>query len=243
MTEPQLPTTAATFADHLAALPGVVGVTWRSGDRDDVDHGRWSLGLYFRGAFDFKLLAGIPGVASLADRAGADGSVTLGYHGSPVVVHLRDYDEVLHWRRAAERGHFEVHTVPGHVAGRPTYSLAAELVSDRVVAGSLEQTAAYPGSLSTVGGGHWRRRTASSLNHAELSAGQGDVAGVHGHLVRAAIEAAHARLCEAKAWTRNEIEILERAELTHLNQILTTLNTDPVTLVQRVMQARALLLD
>jgi hypothetical protein len=55
--------------------------------------------------------------------------------------------------------------------------------------------------------------------------------------------AAHARLCEAREWALDEKEILERAELTHLNEILTALNTDPVTLTQRVMQARALLLD
>lgn len=64
-----------------------------------------------------------------------------------------------------------------------------------------------------------------------------------GHLARAYVEAAHAKLCGARRSTLNEKEILERAELTHLNQLLTALNADPVTLTQRVMQARALLLD
>ncbi len=71
----------------------------------------------------------------------------------------------------------------------------------------------------------------------------GDATGVLGHLARACIEVAHAHLCEARQWTVNEKEILERAELTHLNQLLTAINADPVTLMQRVMQARALLLD
>jgi hypothetical protein len=238
-----IPEAVVTLADHLAALPGVVAVTFRDDEPEHVTPERWALGLYSRGRFDRNLLGGVEGIESVNVESSLDDRVTFTYDDSTVALHLRDYDEVLHWLREAEQGRFEVHTVAGHQAGRPTYSLAAELALDRILAGSIDPAVGYPHGLSDAGADHWRRRAARSLERAESRAGRGDVAGVHGHLFRAALETAHARLCEARAWTRNEKEILERAELTHLTQILTALNTDPVTLAQRVMQARALLLD
>ena len=129
------------------------------------------------------------------------------------------------------------------MAGVPSYTLAAELALGRVVAGSLEDVVQYPEKLAEEGAKRWRDSAKSSLEHAGDRAEHGDLAGVLAHLARACIEVAHARLCEARRWTVNEKEILERAELTHLNQLLTALNTDPVALSQRVMQARTLLLD
>jgi hypothetical protein len=243
MADVQLPDGAVTLADQLAALPGVVAVTFRNDDPANDAHGPWKLGLYAQGRFDPNLLGEVEGIEPINVESALDDRVTFTYNGSTVALHVRDYDEVLHWLREAEQGRFEVHTVAGHHAGRPTYSLAAELALDRVLAGSIGPTVGFPPELSHAGAGHWRRRAALSLERAESRAERGDVAGVHGHLFRAALETAHARLCEARAWTRNEKEILERAELMHLTQILTALNADPVTLVQRVMQARALLLD
>jgi hypothetical protein len=248
MNAAQLPDEVAGLADHLVALPGVVAVTLQDSPPADVhtENGEWVLGVYHQGSFDQGSLSSLEATVSaldveqLADEAGA---ITVNLDGLTAVLRLRDLDAVRHWIQEAEQGRFEVDMVPGHLAGRPTYSLAAELALDRVLAGSLEEITTYPDHLADSGASHWRRHAAASLDHAELRAIDGDVSGVLGHLARASVEAAHGRLCEARRWTRNEKEILERAEIRNFNRLLTALNADPVTLLQRVMQARSVLLD
>lgn len=237
-----MPGTIARLADRLANLPNVAAVTLQNDPPEDE---QWILGVYHRGSLNPEHLLSFEGTSPSPDNRGPipDAGTTLAYEGLTVEVRFRDLDAVQHWAQEAEHGRFEVDAAPGHLAGRPTYSMAAEVALDRVLAGSLEGITTYPDHLATAGASHWRRHASASLDHAEARAVDGDVAGVLGHLARASIEAAHARLCEARTWTRNEKEILERAELTHLNQVLTALNADPVTLMQRVMQARALLLD
>ena len=106
---------------------------------------------------------------------------------------------------------------PGHLAGAPTYALAAELALGQVLAGSLGLNVDYPDRLAEAGAARWRYHAGTSLDHASARAALGDLPGVLHHLARAYAEAAHARLCEAREWALNEKEILEQAELTHLN--------------------------
>lgn len=100
----------------------------------------------------------------------------------------------------------------------------------------------YPDRLAEAGTVRRRHHAGTSLDQAGARAARGNLPGGAHHLARAYAEAAHARLCEARERAFHEKDNLERAELTHLNEILTALNTDPVTLTQRAMQARAFLL-
>lgn len=50
-----------------------------------------------------------------------------------------------------------------------------------------------------------------------MRARRGDIAGAVGQTSRAAIEAAHARLCDRRVWVVNEKRILERAGLEALH--------------------------
>ena len=247
MDKSEFPEAIASLVDTLASLPHVVAVTLAGSqalvrEHADVD---WDLGVYYCGEFDPKGLAHFEGAVAAPGDWGRimNGGARLIVDGLMVDVFYRDIDEVRHWVREAEAGRFEVDRLPGFLAGIPTYALAAERALGTVVAGSLEGAVDYPDRLAEEGAARWRDHARFSLERAGLQAARGDVAGVLGHLARAGAEVAHARLCEARQWTVNEKEILERAELTHLNQILTVLHTDPVTLTQRVMQARTLLLD
>lgn len=58
---------------------------------------------------------------------------------------------------------------------------------------------------------------------------------------RATVEMAHARPATDRRWVNTEKDILETAELRHLDQLLLATSTDPVTLMKRVMQMRAFL--
>jgi hypothetical protein len=242
-----LPEAIATLVNHIASLPHVIAVTSRDPVASAINATArdWSLGVYYRGAFDPEDLRHLQGsVTAPGDRGQImDGGASLIVDGHRVDLHYREIDHVRHWIQESEAGRFEVESSIESVAGVPSYTLAAEMALGTVVAGSLGDAIEYPERLAAEGAAHWRRSANSSLDHAGTRAEHGDVAGVLAHLAKACIEAAHARLCEARRWSVNEKEILERAELTHLNQLLTALNTDPVTLSQRVMQARTLLLD
>jgi predicted nucleotidyltransferase len=247
MDTPQLPQAIASLIDHLATLPNVVAVMLggsRAQGTETADSD-WDLGVYYRDEFDPEGLQHLEGTIAPPGDWGRimNGGAWLNLDGLKVDVHYRNLDEVRHWIREAQDGRFEVDGLLGYLAGIPTYFLAAEVALGKVVAGSLDEVVEYPDQLAQQGAARWRDHARFSLDHARMRAARGDLAGVTGHLARAFVEVAHARLCEAHEWTVNEKDILERSELTHLNQILTALNTDPVTLTQRVMQARALLLD
>ena len=244
--KPEIPSPIASLVDYLANLPHVVAITRRwSGRSSSEPTETWDLGLYHRGGFDPDGLVHLDGVPTTRADRGAEGNdwSTLIVDGLTVNIHSRDLDVVEHWAHEAQEGRFQVTESPGHLAGAPTYTLAAEIASSQVLAGSLDLNVDYPDRLAEVGAVRWRYHAGNSLDHAGARAALGDLPGVAHHLARAYAEAAHARLCEAREWALNEKETLERAELTHLNEILTALNTDPVALTQRVMQARALLLD
>ena len=242
-----LPGAIATLVDHIASLPHVLAVISRDPDVSAINApaGAWSLGVYYRGDFDPEGLRHLQGTVTAPGDWGRimNGGATLTIDGQRVDLHYREIDEVRHWIKESEAGRFEVDPSNDAVAGVPSYTLAAEMALGTVVAGSLGAAIEYPEKLAEQGAAHWRRSANSSLEHAVTRAEHGDVAGVLAHLAKACIEVAHARLCEARRWTVSEVEILERAELAHLNKLLTAINTDPVTLSQRVMQARTLLLD
>lgn len=241
-----LPQPIASLVDHLTALPNVVAVSlgdWQAAG--DLDEREWNLYLYYLGEFDPAGLSHLEGTVTAPGDWGRirNGGAELIVGDFQVNVHYRDLEAVRHWTREAEYGRYQVDELQGSLAGVPTYTLGAEVAAGKVLAGSLDLAVDYPDLLAKNGAKRWRDQARSSLDNAHRKAAHGDTDGVLAHLARACIETAHARLSDAHRWTVNEKEILERAELTHLNRLLTTLNTDPVTLMQRVMQARTLLMD
>ena len=247
MYEFDLPEPIASLADRLVVLPNAVAVTlgdWQAED-NDLSDGEWILHLYHLGEFNPAGLSHLDGTVAIPGKwsrlRNGEGKLAVGDYR--VQVHPRDIEEVRRWIGEAENGRFEIDGVHGSLAGVPTYTLAAEVALGKVLAGSLDLAVDYPDLLAENGAKRWRIQARSSLEQAHRQAAHGDAEGVLAHLARACIEVAHARLSEARRWTVNEKEILERAELTHLNQLLTAINADPMTLLQRVMQARTLLLD
>jgi predicted nucleotidyltransferase len=88
---------------RLVTLPGVVAVVLggsraRGTERPDSD---WDIGLYYRGDFDARLIAGLgfPGHVAQPGEWGriVNGGAWLSVDGEPVDVLLRDLDVVEGW--------------------------------------------------------------------------------------------------------------------------------------------------
>jgi hypothetical protein len=132
-----------------------------------------------------------------------------------VDVLLRDVEVVDHWSARARSGEYEVELLLGYLAGIPTYSLLAE----RAIAVTLRgappgpECEPFPEVLAEDGAARWRFHRDFSLEQARTRARRGDVVGAVGQVARAAVEAAHARLCARRAWVLNEKRIIERAGL------------------------------
>lgn len=138
-------------------------------------------------------------------------------------VILRDLDVALHWTQQAASGVFEVDALLGYIAGIPTYSLAAELASGRVLAGELPDVGPMPPALVETAPARWRFARDFSLEYARMHAARGNVAGAAGQAAKAAMEEAHARMCERGQWTLNEKRLLATAGLEGLSDAFTRL--------------------
>ncbi len=126
---------------------------------------------------------------------------------------LRDLDVALHWTRQAETGTFELDALLGYLAGIPTYSLAAELASGRLLAGELPEVGPMPPKLVEAAPPRWRFSSDFSLEYARMHAARGNAVGTVGQAAKAAMEEAHARVCERGQWTLNEKRLLGAAGL------------------------------
>jgi hypothetical protein len=61
-----------------------------------------------------------------------------------VRIYYRDIDEMRHWIREAGAGRFEIEDSSEHLAGVPSYTVAAELALGTVLAGSFDEVIEYP---------------------------------------------------------------------------------------------------
>jgi hypothetical protein len=211
-----LPAPIEELVDLLAAMPGtvavVIGGSRAAGTSDAASD--WDLGVYYRGALDTTALA----ARGTVHPPGAwgrimNGGAWLTCAGLKVDVILRDLDVVEHWSARAADGQYEVDLLLGYLAGIPTYSLLAERSFARVLRGSLAPAEPFPARLAETAPERWRFHRDFNLAHARMRAARGDFAGTLGQAARAAIEHAHARLCERRTWILNEKQILERAGL------------------------------
>jgi hypothetical protein len=146
-----------------------------------------------------------------------------------VDVALRDLDVVEHWTRRAGQGEFEVDHMLGFVAGLPTYLLAAELASCRVLWGSLP-AAPFPANLAAAAPPYWRLCRSFSLDYARVYARRGNVVGAAGQAARAVMEEANAVLCENGRWVCNEKRLMEAASLTGVQTLFADIQSEPAGL-------------
>lgn len=211
-----LPAPIDALVDRLAGMPGAVAVVLGGSRGTGAQDARsdWDLGVYYRGRLDYTALAELGEVHTPGQWGRImNGGAWLSVEGEKVDVILRDLDVVEHWCARADEGEYDVDALLGYVAGLPTYSLRAELVTCRTLRGAVERPAGFPAALSREGLRRWRFHRDFTLHHAHMRADRGDVVGAVGQVAKAAIETAHAALCASGTWVLNEKRILERAGL------------------------------
>lgn len=228
-----VPEPVAELVDVLAELPGAVAVVI-GGSRalGLADAGSdWDLGLYYRGEIDLRALSTLgevypPGAWGRIMNGGA----WLERGGVKVDVLLRDLNVVEGWLTRALDGAYEVDALLGYLAGVPTYSLCAELALCRRLTGALPDPPAFPDALAEAGEARWRFHSGFSLSYARMHARRGDFAGAVGSAAKAAMEAAHARVCARRVWTLNEKRLLAAAGLSSVQTHFAALPTDAASL-------------
>ena len=240
------------FADYivsrLAGLPGVLAVSLggsrASGtNRPDSD---WDFALYYRGRFDPGDLRalGWPGEVSAIGGWGGgvfNGGAWLRVEGRPVDVHYRDLDDVEYQVAEAREGRFGIERLMFHLAGIPTYIVAAELALNRVLRGNLPRPE-YPGKLRVTASRRWRAEARLTLGYArDAHAARGHVADTAGLIATAGAQAANAVLAGRGEWITNEKTLLDRAGLRPVDAIVSGLAADPGQLIQAVDAAQRLL--
>jgi predicted nucleotidyltransferase len=245
MTAPEDEAFLQRTADALAALPGVRAVALggsraQGAARPDSD---WDLAIYYRGAFDPADLraVGWPGeVSALGGWGGGvfNGGAWLEVEGRRVDVHYRDLDVVDRVLAEAEAGVFRVEALLFHLAGIPTYLLAAELAGNRTLRGELPRPT-FPAALRRTAAGSWAGSARLTLDHAAANAAPaGRVAQVAGAIAVAGCQAGHAVLAARGEWVTNEKRLLDRAGLRGLDAVVGALGGDPAALAEGVAAAR-----
>jgi hypothetical protein len=231
-----LPEPVAELVRALTAIPGAVAVAF-GGSRalgiGDADSD-WDFGLYYRGTIDLAALT----ARGTVHPPGAwgrllNGGAFLRCGAEKVDVGLRDLDVVEHWTRRAGQGEFEVDHMLGFVAGLPTYLLAAELASCRVLSGNLP-AAPFPAKLADAAPPCWRLFRSFSLDYARAHARRGNFVGAAGQAARAVLEEANAVLCERRLWMCNEKRLIDAAGLTGVQPLFAEIPSEPAGLVQWV---------
>ncbi len=216
-----LPPHVLEIVDLLRAIPDTIAVTLGGSHALGVtDSGSdWDLGLYYRGSIDLTTLATLGTVHEPGSWGRLmNGGAWLHVGGDKVDVILRDLDVVEHWTRRAEASEFEVDSVLGYLAGMPTYTLAAELASCRILHGELPAVE-FPRKLAARAPAIWRYCRSFTLEYARMHARRGNAAGAVGHSAKAAMEEAHAVMCERREWVCNEKRLLEMAGLSDLHAL------------------------
>src|SRR5262249_47630171 len=129
-----------------------------------------------------------------------NGGAWLTCAGMKVDVLLRDLNVVEHWSARAAEGQYEVDGLLGYLAGIPTCSLLAEHAIAGVRRGALPAAGSFLARLAETAPERWRFHSRFSLTQARMRAARHDPVGTFGHAARAAVEHAHALLCERRTW-------------------------------------------
>lgn len=207
------------LADELYAMPGVVAVVLGGSraegrERPDSD---WDLGLYYSADFTVEPMRalGLPGqVFGLGEWSRLmDGGAWFDVDGTKVDVIYRSVDAVAGWIAEANEGRFAVELLGGYLAGFPTTVLVGEVAKAKVLRGELPfAVPSYPDVLRASAPARWRARRDFSLMYADMHAARGDALLETGNRARAAVEEAHAVMCERGEWILNEKGLLDRVK-------------------------------
>jgi predicted nucleotidyltransferase len=228
-------------------MPGVLAVSL-GGSRASGTHrpdSDWDFAVYYRGRFDPDDLRGLgwPGEVSPIGGWGGgvfNGGAWLRVEGRLVDVHYRDLDDVEHQIAEAREGRFRIERLMFHLAGIPTYIVAAELALNRVLRGNLPRPE-YPDKLRITASQRWRSDARLTLSYArDAHAARGHVADTAGLIATAAAQAAHAVLAGRGEWVTNEKTLLDRAGLRSVDAVLSGLVADPDQLATAVGAAERL---
>ncbi|MER5211560.1 nucleotidyltransferase domain-containing protein [Streptomyces sp. NPDC002838] len=236
-----------TTADRLASLPTVQAVAL-GGSRAQGTHtpdSDWDLAIYYRGPFDPAGLRAIGWEGEVSEIGGWGGGVFNGgawltIDGRRVDVHYRDLDVVERELAEAEQGRFRVEPLMFHLAGIPSYLVVAELAINQVLRGRLLRPT-YPRALRKTAPERWYGMAAASLAYAKAGhAPAGSLTQVAGGIALAATQTAHAVLAARGVWVTNEKNLIARAGLGEIHEIVGNLTTDPDVLEQAVTEAERL---
>ena len=238
----------AETGDLLAGLPGVQAVTL-GGSRAAGTAGQPVTGT-------LRSITAVPASTRTACAPWAGrGNLRIGGWGGGVFnggawltagrrrvdVHYRDLDDVEHRLAEAEAGRFGIERLLFHLAGIPTCIVAAELALDEVLRGDLPRPA-YPAALRLSAPARWRGEAQATLGYARAAhAFRGHLADTAGAIAVAACQGAHAVLAARAQWVTNEKNLIDRAGLRSIDQILAGLSAEPGDLLSAVDQAAAVL--
>jgi hypothetical protein len=234
-------------ADSLAGLPGVAGVAL-GGSRAQRTHrpdSDWDFALYYRDGFDPDSVRALGWNGQLTGLGGwgriFNGGGALFVEGRRIDIHYRDLALIDQIHEDAQRGEFSIEPLLFHQAGLPTYILLAELGINVTLRGNVPRWD-YPPELRKSAPGIWWSGADLTLLYAkEGHARHGRVAQCAGLLSEAACRTAHAILAHRGEWITNEKQLLARATLTGINEVIEGLDSDPRELLARADAARALL--
>ena len=227
------------LAARFAEIPGVEAVTLGGSRATGTarPHSDWDFGLYYRAPIDpadIRAL-GFAGEVFAPNEWGRvpNGGAWLVVDGTPVDLIYRDLATVEAWTADAHEGRFQLFREVGYVAGAPTYSYAAELALNKHLVGTLPRPA-FPDALRASAPEFWRRLVAGGLKFADAHARRDDAVACAGNLAVAALAEAHARLCARGEWYLNEKDLVARAHLDAVQQVLRALGSDLRESVARV---------
>ena len=170
----------AEAGDVLAGLPGVQAVSL-GGSRAAGTAGPdsdWDFAVYYRGAgFDPAGLRSLGWPGEIFPIGGWGGGVFNGgawltAGARRIDVHYRDLDDVEHHLAEAQAGRFGIERLLFHLAGIPTYIVAAELALNQVLHGDLLRPA-YPPALRWAAAARWQGDAGATLGYARSARGQG----------------------------------------------------------------------
>lgn len=224
------------LADRLAALPGVEAVSLGGSraqrtNRPDSD---WDLAIYYRDGFDPRDLRAIGWPGEVSEINGwsegvFNGGAWLRVDGRDVDVHYRDLGVVDRELAEAAAGRFRIEPLAFHLAGIPSYLVVGELAINEVLRGDLPNPG-YPAALRERAPAVWWGSADFLLTYARANhAPYRRLAQCAGLIAQAASQAAHAVLAARGEWVTNEKELLTRADLRPIDDIVGRLDADRLT--------------
>lgn len=241
----------ADFLDHVATslgeLCGVVGVALGGSRAQGVEHENsdWDFALYYRATFDPEYVRGLGWEGQVTEIGGwgplFNGGGALRVAGRSIDIHYRDLDVIDQIWTEADAGRFTTEPLLFHQAGIPSYLLLAELGINRILRGEVPRPD-YPEALRREAPAVWRGRAEATLHYARAGhAVHGRVAQCAGLLSEAACHASHAVLAARGEWVTNEKQLLTRAGLRRIDDLVASMTSEPATLVAAVDHAAAMI--